>query len=144
MSKEEIVEPMEKEEEVKPTEEKESPSEKEMQKPKKNKKFVKRSMTEENNETIHPSKKRPTNFESYDLHQLSQKATANPEEYNPAKEFKMKHVNNKKCRMSTWGLPSLYGGKPLFRILNNLKNFGIGRIVYKTTDYERSDAPFLL
>lgn len=34
------------------------------------------------------------------------------------------------------GLPSLYGGKPLFHILNNLKNFGVGRIVYKSLDYE--------
>eukprot|EP00096_Caligus_rogercresseyi_P010604 TRINITY_DN3931_c0_g1_i1.p1 TRINITY_DN3931_c0_g1~~TRINITY_DN3931_c0_g1_i1.p1 ORF type:complete len:244 (-),score=65.94 TRINITY_DN3931_c0_g1_i1:76-807(-) len=39
------------------------------------------------------------------------------------------------------GLPSPYGGKPLFRILNNLKNFGIGRIVYRTNDYERSESP---
>lgn len=34
-----------------------------------------------------------------------------------------------------YGKTSLYKGKPLFKILCNLKDFGRGRIVFRTIDY---------
>ena len=33
------------------------------------------------------------------------------------------------------GKPAIFKGKSLFHLLANLKNFGVGRIVYRTTDY---------
>ena len=39
-----------------------------------------------------------------------------------------------------FGYPAKYHGKPLFHILSNLKNFGVGRIITRSS-YETEDKP---
>ena len=39
-----------------------------------------------------------------------------------------------------FGFPAKYHGKPLFHILSNLKNFGVGRIITRSS-YETEDKP---
>lgn len=35
------------------------------------------------------------------------------------------------------GQEAVYHGRPLFRLLCNLKNFGKGRVVYRQSEYEK-------